>query len=194
MRELDPNNKKHVLFTLFFATLYLSAFTFGGGYVIVTLLKDKFVDHYHWIDEEEMLDLVAIAQSSPGPIAVNGAIVVGYKLCSLKGVLVAVLGAVLPPMIILSVISFFYKAFSANPYISAVLNGMSAGVGAVIASVVYDMGSGIVKTRDWINMVIMVLSFCISYFFNVNVVIIILAVAVFGLIRTMGAEKGWWKK
>ena len=71
---------------------------------------------------------------------------------------------------------------------------MSAGVGAVIASVVYDMGSGIVKTRDWINMVIMVLSFCISYFFNVNVVIIILAVAVFGLVRTMGAEKGWWKK
>lgn len=194
MRELDPNNKKHVLFTLFFATLYLSTFTFGGGYVIVTLLKDKFVDHYHWIDEEEMLDLVAIAQSSPGAIAVNGAIVVGYKLCGIPGVLVSVLGAILPPMVILSVISVFYQAFSTNPYIAAVLNGMSAGVGAVITSVVWDMGSGIVKTHDWINMVIMVISFCISYFLNVNVVIIIISVAMFGLLRTLGKEKGWWKR
>ena len=63
---------------LFFETLYLSAFTFGGGYVIVSLLKKKFVDDLHWISEEEMLDLVAIAQSAPGPIAVNGAIVVGW--------------------------------------------------------------------------------------------------------------------
>ena len=69
-------DKGYVLRKLFFASLYLSTFTFGGGYVIVTLLKEKFVDQYHWIDEDEMLDLVAIAQSSPGAIAVNGAIVV----------------------------------------------------------------------------------------------------------------------
>ena len=78
--EEKQRNKRYVLRKLFFASLYLSTFTFGGGYVIVTLLKEKFVDQYHWIDEEEMLDLVAIAQSSPGAIAVNGAIVVGYKL------------------------------------------------------------------------------------------------------------------
>ena len=65
-------NKRQVLAKLFLSTLYLSAFTFGGGYVIVTLLKKKFVDEYHWIEEDEMLDLVAIAQSSPGAIAVNG--------------------------------------------------------------------------------------------------------------------------
>lgn len=72
--------KQKVLWKLFLSTLYLSAFTFGGGYVIVTLMKDKFVDKYHWIEENEMLDLIAIAQSAPGAIAVNGAIVVGYKL------------------------------------------------------------------------------------------------------------------
>ena len=71
------NDKKNVLLKLFISTLYLSAFTFGGGYVIVTLMKKKFVDQYHWIEEDEMLDLIAIAQSSPGAIAVNGAIVVG---------------------------------------------------------------------------------------------------------------------
>ena len=70
-------NRKKILMKLFVSTLYLSAFTFGGGYVIVTLMKKKFVDEYHWIEENEMLDLVAIAQSAPGPIAVNGAIVVG---------------------------------------------------------------------------------------------------------------------
>ena len=70
---------------VFFSTLYLSTFTFGGGYVIVTLMKKKFVDELHWIDEEEMLDLVAIAQSAPGAIAVNGAIVVGYKLAGIAG-------------------------------------------------------------------------------------------------------------
>ena len=72
-------SQKHLLSKLFISTLYLSAFTFGGGYVIITLMKKKFVDQYHWIDDEEMLDLIAIAQSSPGAIAVNGAIVVGYK-------------------------------------------------------------------------------------------------------------------
>ena len=90
-------DKKKVLFHLFISTLYLSAFTFGGGYVIVSLLKKKFVDEYHWIENDEMLDLVAIAQSAPGAIAVNGAIVVGYKLAGIIGAFVAVIGAIIPP-------------------------------------------------------------------------------------------------
>ena len=132
------------------STLYLSAFTFGGGYVIVTLMKKKFVDEYHWIGEDEMLDLVAIAQSSPGAIAVNGAIVVGYKLGGIPGMLMCVLGAIIPPMVILSLISVFYDAFRSNYYIAALLKGMSAGVGAVIISVVYDMGKkrGEIKRLD----------------------------------------------
>ena len=134
---MKEKNKKKMLLKLFLSTLYLSAFTFGGGYVIVTLMKKKFVDQYHWIEENEMLDLVAIAQSSPGAIAVNGAIVVGYKLSGILGALVAILGTVLPPFVILSVISVFYKAFRNNWLISQLLEGMQAGVGAVIASVGY---------------------------------------------------------
>ncbi|MBS6196024.1 MAG: chromate transporter [Clostridiales bacterium] len=182
--------RKHILRKLFLSTLYLSTFTFGGGYVIVSLLKNKFVDQYHWIDEEEMMDLVAIAQSSPGAIAVNGAIIVGYKLAGIPGVLLSVLGAILPPMVILSLVSVFYSAFASNPYISAVLNGMKAGVGAVIVSVVYDMGSSIAKTKDWINIAVMILSFCISYFLNVNVIFIIAAAAALGVIRTLLTQKG----
>ena len=95
----ETKDKKQVLRRLFFSTLYLSAFTFGGGYVIVTLLKKKFVDECHWIEEDEMLDLVAIAQSAPGAIAVNGAIVVGYKLAGMLGAAVAIVATILPPFV-----------------------------------------------------------------------------------------------
>ncbi|ERI66506.1 chromate transport protein [Clostridium sp. KLE 1755] len=181
--------KSKVLKKLFFSTLYLSTFTFGGGYVIVTLMKNKFVDELHWIDEEEMLDLVAIAQSSPGAIAVNGAIVVGYKLAGLPGVLLSILGAILPPMIILSAISFFYDAFRSNLIVGTMLKGMQSGVAAVIASVVFDMGSNVVKEKDWLNIAIMAASFLISYLFDINVVLIIIAAAIIGAVRTLLRER-----
>lgn len=181
--------KSIILKKLFFSTLYLSAFTFGGGYVIVSLLKDKFVDQLHWIDDEEMLDLVAIAQSSPGAIAVNGAIVIGYKLAGLSGVIVSVLGAVLPPMVILSIISMIYDLFITNPYVAALLRGMKAGVGAVIVSMVWDMGSKIVRAKDFPGITVMLLSFILCYFYKVNVIYIILATAVFGAVRTILSER-----
>ena len=85
-------------------------FTFGGGYVIVTLMRKKFVSEYHWIDEDEMLDLIAIAQSSPGAIAVNGAIVVGYKLAGIAGIIVSVIATIIPPFVVISFISFSLNA------------------------------------------------------------------------------------
>ena len=140
----ETKDKKQVLRRLFFSTLYLSAFTFGGGYVIVTLMKKKFVDEYHWIEENEMLDLVAIAQSSPGAIAVNGAIVVGYKLAGMAGAVTAIIATIIPPFVIISLISVFYNAFRTNFLVSQMLEGMQAGVGAVIAAVVVSAFVGIV--------------------------------------------------
>ena len=177
-------DNKHVLRRLFLSTLYLSAFTFGGGYVIITLMKERFVDKLHWIEEDEMLDMVAIAQASPGPIAVNGAIVLGYKLGGFPGILVSVLGAIIPPFVILTVISFFYNAFKSSFAIQALLTGMRSGVAAVILSVVWDMFMGVVKSRDWILYAVMILSFVLNYFLHVNVVLIILAVIVIGILRT----------
>ena len=82
--------------------------------MIVSLMKKKFVDEYHWIEEEEMLDLVAIAQSAPGAIAVNGAIVIGYKLAGIAGILTAIAGTVIPPFLIISILSAGYQAFRAK--------------------------------------------------------------------------------
>ena len=112
----QPTTKKQLLKKLFFSTLYLSTFTFGGGYVIVSLMKTKFVDELHWIDETEMLDLIAIAQSSPGAVAVNGAIVVGYKLCRIPGVFFSILGAIIPQKKIAPIL-IMLCAFIANYYL-----------------------------------------------------------------------------
>lgn len=188
-QDTGSGRGRALLFKLFISTLYLSTFTFGGGYVIVTLMKKKFVDEYHWIDEQEMLDLVAIAQSSPGAIAVNGAIVVGYKLAGMAGVLTSVLATVIPPFVILSVISLFYAAFRSNLVVGWMLNGMQAGVGAVIAQVVWEMGGTIVKARQWISVCIMVAAFAANYVFGVNVILIILICALIGVVRTMRSEK-----
>ena len=175
---------------LFFSTLYLSTFTFGGGYVIVSLLKNKFVDELGWITQDEMMDLVAIAQSTPGSIAVNGAIVVGYKIEGIAGILVSILGAVLPPFVILTVISAVYSVFKQNFAIQALLTGMKSGVSAVIISVVVDMGMGIVKLREPILILGMVLAFIANYWFKVNVVLIIVIAAGVGAMVTYRKGRG----
>ena len=185
----ETKDKKQVLRRLFFSTLYLSAFTFGGGYVIVTLLKKKFVDECHWIEEDEMLDLVAIAQSAPGAIAVNGAIVVGYKLAGLLGAAVAITATILPPFVIISVISVFYEAFRDNFLVSQMLTGMQAGVGAVIASVVWQMGADVVRSKSAASVLIMAVAFAATCFFGVNVVLVILAAAAVGVARTLLAQR-----
>ena len=183
------NEKRKVLKRLFFEALYLSAFTFGGGYVIVSLMKKKFVDELHWIDETEMLDLVAIAQSAPGPIAVNGAIVVGYQLAGLSGAAVAILATILPPLVILSVVSYFYEAFRDSQIVSTVLFGMQAGIGAVIASVVWDMGLSVVKQKSTAQDAIMLAAFLLACVFRVNVVYIILACLALGALRVLFAAR-----
>lgn len=180
-----------LLLQLFVSMLYISAFTFGGGFVIVTFMKRKFVDELHWIDEQEMLDLTALAQSSPGAIAVNAAILVGWHVAGFWGMAVAVLGTILPPMAILSVISFFYKAFASNPYVALTLKGMQAGVAAVILDVVCSLGGTVIKGRSPLHLVILAAAFCATFFFDVNVVYIILAAAVVGVLL---AYRQKWKE
>ena len=161
------------LWKIFWSTFYLSAFTFGGGYVIVSLMKKKFVDEYHWVEEEEMLDLVAI----------------GYKLAGIAGILTAIAGTVIPPFLIISILSAGYQAFRSNQIISLMLEGMQAGVGAVIASVTYDMGAGIVKKKDALSYVLMAGAFTASCVFGVNVVYVILICGIVGVLRALIEKK-----
>lgn len=170
---------------LFTSTFYLSAFTFGGGYVIVPLMKKKFVDELKWIEEKEMLDMVAIAQSAPGVIAVNTSIMLGYRLAGILGAFITVLGTVLPPLIILSVISLFYAAFKENAAVHAVLKGMSAGVAALIADVTVNMSKNIIKEKNIFSILIMAVTFCAVFFFNVDVMYVLLISGVIGILYTL---------
>lgn len=177
------------LVKLFISMFYLSAFTFGGGYVIVTLMRKKFVDEYHWIDEDEMLDLVAIAQAAPGAIAVNGAIVVGYKIAGILGIIVSIMATILPPFFIISVISVFYQLFKDNLFIVSLLDGMQAGVGAVICVVVVQMASGVLKLKNLVFLLIMLAAFIANYFLRINVIFIILVCILLGTVYSL-MERG----
>ena len=166
---------------LFSSTFFLSAFTFGGGYVIIPLMRKKFVDEYHWVEEKEMLDLAAIAQSAPGAIAVNASILIGYRLAGIPGAFISIFGTVLPPLIILSVISLFYVAFKESAIVNSILKGMSAGVAAVVADVTVKMGKDIIDEKSIFSTLVMAVSFAAVFFFNVDVKFTFLACGILGL-------------
>lgn len=177
------------LWRMFYTMLYISAFTFGGGFVIVSLMKKKYVDQYGWLSEEEMLDMTALAQSSPGAIAVNAAILTGYRLAGVMGVVASVIATILPPIVVLSVISFFYGAFRDSPAVQAVLKGMQAGVAAVICDVVLDLSRKVAKTRSILSILLMVVAFGLVYFLRVSVILLILAAAVLGVVIGLVRKK-----
>ena len=179
------------LWQLFFGMLSISAVTFGGGFVIVTLMKRKFVDEKHWITEQEMLDMTALAQSSPGAIAVNAAILVGWKVAGLAGMLVAVLGTILPPMAILAAISLGYQAFAGNLYVSLALRGMQSGVAAVILDVSLSLGQHVMKDGQKTHLFIMAAAFIATFFLRVNVIWIILCAAAAGIALTLRRKGDW---
>lgn len=188
---MQKDNKYLKLFT---STFKLSACTFGGGFVIIPLMRKKFVEELHWVEEQEMLDLTAIAQSSPGAIAVNASILIGYHVAGVLGALLTVLGTVLPPLIIISIISFFYTAVRDNAMISMALSGMLAGVAAVICDVVMTMGSDIVKRKRFLPIAVLLASFVAARFLNVNIILIILICGVIGAIDTCAAGKRGTKR
>ena len=174
---------------LFLSTFQLSACTFGGGFVIVPLMREKFVRKLNWIEEEEMLDLTAIAQSSPGPIAVNAAILVGYHVAGVPGAAVAMMGTVLPPFIIISIISLFYIAFRDSLIVRIIMAGMLAGVAAVITNVVIDMVRDILKQRRLLPVAVLILAFIAVHFFDINIVAVILLCGVVGALDTVYSSK-----
>lgn len=180
---------KRFYWNLFLSAFTLSAFTFGGGYVIVPLMQKRFVKKLKWIEEDEMLDLVAIGQSAPGPIAVNTSILVGYRMAGIPGAFLSVLGTVLPPLIIITVISYFYIAFRDNRIIQALLKGMQAGVAAVIVDVVINMASKIVKNKHALPVYVMLLAFIAAALLKINIVIILLICGILGAYTTFRANR-----
>ncbi|MBQ7281693.1 MAG: chromate transporter [Spirochaetales bacterium] len=189
MHDKKPR-ASNVLWMLFSGMFYISAFTFGGGFVIATFVKKKFSDELGWIDESEMLDLIALAQSAPGAIAVNVAILVGWKVFDVIGMIASVLGTILPPMIILTAVSFIYNLIADNMYVAMVLKGMQAGVAAIILSVSIDLAVKVMKEKSILYDALIVAAFVLSFFFKVNVVFLIIAALLLGVALTFFRRKG----
>ena len=168
--------------TLFRSMFMLSACTFGGGFVIVSLMKKKFVEELQWLHVVETLDVTAIAQSAPGPLPAIASVIIGYRIAGVIGSLTAILGTILPPMIIISVISLFYEQFRTNPYIAVALQVMRAGVAAVIFDVVINLAKNVVKTRRILYIAMMIIAFISTYLLRVSAMIIIFTCLGIGLL------------
>lgn len=171
--------------SLFLSFFKISAFTLGGGYVIVPLIRKEFCDKRGLISEDDMLDIIAMAQSTPGAVAVNTSALVGKRLGGAPGVIAALLGAILPPFIIISVISYFYALFINNTVVANVLLGMRAGVTAVIADAVVTMAAPFVKSKRIVSVILVAAAFAAVYFFKVNPIFVILGGIITGILEML---------
>ena len=180
-KSLEELPVSQIYWKLFKNIFVISACTFGGGFVIIGMIKQKFTEKLHWISEEEILDMTAIAQSAPGPLGVNMAIITGYRIRKIPGALICTLGAVLPPLITVSVISVFYNQFQNNAIIARALQVMRAGVAAVIVDVVINLASNIFKTKNVLWIMVMIAAFVATVFFKVSAIVLILICSEIGL-------------
>ncbi len=184
--------KKPTYFRLFVQTLTLSSFTLGGGYVMIPLLRERLVEKLGWIDEDELTEMTAIGQSSPGAMIVNVSVLLGYRLLGLGGAVCALLGTALPAIILLAAAAFFYDLIRGNRYVSAAFRGMNAGVAAVIADTVVTMAAPYIKKDQVLYALIMIGAFAAAFFLDINVALVIAACGVVGII--IGAVRGRRKK
>jgi len=181
---------KSVHMKLFLTMFSLSAVTFGGGYVIVPLIKKQVVEKHQWMSEDEVLEYVAIGQSSPGAIAVNTAVLVGYRMAGFSGAICGLMGTIIPPLITLSIACVFYQLLRDNQYVNAAMKGMQAGIAAVIADVVFGMARPFLKKDKLPSLVIMALAFAAVWVFNVNVAVIIVLCGALGALFAFAGKKG----
>lgn len=133
-------------FTLFLSFFKIGCFTFGGGYAMIPIIQREVLDKHKWVDREEFIDMLALAQSAPGPMAVNTSIMVGYKIEGRAGALAAFLGSTLPSFVILLLIAVFFSRMYENPVVIRVFKGMRPAVVALILQPVYSFAKGI---RHW---------------------------------------------
>lgn len=135
-----------IILLLFLSMLKIGCFAFGGGYAIIALLENEFISKRKWIDHDEFMDVVAIAESTPGPIAINVATYIGYKLKGFLGAVIATVGMCLPSFVIMYLVSLFYDRFMEFPLVSAAFKGIQICVVYLIASAAFKMLKKMKKT------------------------------------------------
>ena len=172
---------------LFLTFLRIGAFTFGGGYAMIPLIQKEIVEQKKWMTDEEILEIVAISESTPGPIAINAATFVGWRVAGFFGALAATVGVVLPSFVIISVLSFVLKEFSELRAVRYAFFGIRAGVLALIVKALWSMFKQCPK--DLVSCLLMALAFLAVAVFSVNVLWVILGCALLGLLASLRAGR-----
>jgi len=173
---------------LFLTFLKIGAFTFGGGYAMIPVIQREIVEKHGWISDDDILDIIAIAESTPGPIAINSATFVGYQVAGFWGSVASTFGVVLPAFTIIYIISFFLRQFEELKAIKYAFIGIRAGVLSLLINAVIKMGKKCFK--NIFSYIVVALSFAAVAIFDVNVLFVIIVCAVSGVIMTLASKKG----
>lgn len=168
--------------TLFLTFLKIGAFTFGGGYAMIPIIEKEIVDKHHWIESEDILDIFAISESTPGPIAINSATFIGYKIGGVFGSFCATFGVVLPSFTIISIIALVLREFSDIKAVQYAFSGIRAGVLALIIKALFSMYKK--APKGVFSYILMGASFVLAAFTDINVIFVIIGCALAGLFNT----------
>ena len=180
-------NRGKALWQLFSTFFRIGAFTFGGGYAMIPLIQRETVENRKWVTDDDILEIIAIAESTPGPIAINSATFVGYRTCGVLGAACATLGVVLPSFVIILLISFVLEQFQELKAIQYAFNGIRAGVLALLFKALWGMYKK--SPKGWAAYVVIGAAFVLSAFLKINVLFVIIFCAVFGLVTATLAER-----
>ena len=170
------------LWQIFVTFFKIGAFTFGGGYAMIPLIQHEAVERRKWVTDEDILDIVAIAESTPGPIAINSATVVGYRAAGVLGSACATLGVVLPSFVLILAISFVLAQFQQVQVVQYAFNGIRVGVLALLVKALWGMYKK--SPKGWAAYVVMGAAFILTAVFSVNVIFVIIGCAVFGIVTS----------
>ena len=175
------------LWQVFLSFFKIGAFTFGGGYAMIPLIQNEAVEQRHWVTDDDILEVVAIAESTPGPIAINSATFVGYKAAGVLGSVCATLGVVLPSFVIILALSFVLRQFHELEAVRYAFFGIRAGVLALLVKALWTMYQK--SPKGWVSYVVMAASFVLTAIFDVNVIFVIIGCAVFGVATSFWLER-----
>ena len=175
------------LWKVFTTFLKIGAFTFGGGYAMIPIIQKEAVEKHHWVTDDDILEIIAIAESTPGPIAINSATFVGYRTCGVLGSVAATLGVVLPSFVIIYAISFVLRQFQELKAVQYAFHGIRAGVLALLCKALWGMYKK--NKKNWASYIVMGACFLLTGILDVSVLPVLIGCAVFGLVTAKIMER-----
>ena len=168
---------------LFMCFFRIGAFTFGGGYAMIPLIQTEVVEKKKWITDKDILDIIAISESTPGPISINAATFIGYKVCGFWGAFFSTFGLVLPSVVIISLLSMVLGLVENNKIVQYAFNGIRAGVLALIIKALISMYKQCPK--NLFSYIVLALAFLVVAIFNINVIYVVIGCGVIGLVHSL---------